>query len=96
MDMKDTQMAEQRTTQQGVIAMSSQKSVSGYGAPTVCLTSFLNDAGYRRTIKITRQGRKHRLSILNTQRAVIAYKDHASFAAARAGARELVTLGSAI
>ena len=76
--------------------MSLSSNVHGFGAPTICLTSFLNDAGYRRTIRIARHGRKHRLSILNTKRTVIAYKDHASFAAARAGARELVTLGSAI
>lgn len=78
--------------------MSLQKTlnVSGYAAPTVSLTSFLNDAGYHRTIRITRHGCKHRLNIRNTKRTVIAYKDHASYAEATAQARELVTLGSAI
>jgi len=65
----------------------------GFGAPTTCLTKFLNDAGYLRTIKIERRGRKYRLSILNTKRTVIAFKDHANRAEADEAALELVTYG---
>jgi hypothetical protein len=64
-----------------------------FGAPTAGLTSFLNDAGYLRTIRIERRGRKHRLSILNIKRTVIAFKDHANRAEADEAALELVTYG---
>jgi hypothetical protein len=74
--------------------MSLLSNAHGFGAPTRCLTKFLNDAGYLRTIKIERHGRKHRLSILNTKRTVIEYKDHASLAAANVQALDLVTNGA--
>jgi hypothetical protein len=65
----------------------------GFGASTADLTSFLNDAGYLRTIRIERRTHKHRLSILNTKRTVIAFKDHSNRAEADAAALELVTYG---
>ena len=79
--------------------MSQQQSASqsGYSAYIPSLPKrpkYLNDAGCLRTIRIERRGRKHRLSILNTTRAVIAYKDHASRKAANAQALDLVTNGS--
>jgi hypothetical protein len=55
---------------------------------------YLNDANQLRTIKIERRGRKHRVSVLNTKRAVISYKDHASLTAANADALDLIANGS--
>lgn len=55
---------------------------------------YLNDAGYLRTIKIERRGRIYRMIVLNTNRKLVKYKDHASLEDAKATANDLVLNGS--
>jgi hypothetical protein len=55
---------------------------------------YLNDANHLRTIKVERRGRKYRVEVRNTNRALVSYKDHASLKAANAHVLALIARGS--